>query len=38
MMKTQFEVGREQLGKGGIIATPTTDDAALLKVGERAGT
>ncbi len=36
MIKPQFEVGREQLGKGGVVRNPDDRRAALLKVGEHA--
>ncbi len=36
MVKPQFEVGREQLGKGGVVRNPDDRRAALLKVGGHA--
>ena len=36
MVKPQFEVGREQLGKGGVVRNPDDRRAALLTVGEHA--
>ena len=36
MVKPQFEVGREQIGKGGVVRNPDDRRAALVKVGEHA--
>jgi 23S rRNA (cytidine1920-2'-O)/16S rRNA (cytidine1409-2'-O)-methyltransferase len=36
MVKPQFEVGREQIGKGGVVRSPDDRRGALLKVGEHA--
>ena len=36
MVKPQFEVGREQIGKGGVVRSPDDRRAALLKIGEHA--
>jgi 23S rRNA (cytidine1920-2'-O)/16S rRNA (cytidine1409-2'-O)-methyltransferase len=36
MVKPQFEVGREQIGKGGVVRNPDDRRGALLRVGEHA--
>ncbi len=36
LVKPQFEVGREQLGKGGVVRDPALRRAALVEVGEAA--
>ena len=36
MVKPQFEVGRELVGKGGVVRSPDDRRAALLAVGEHA--
>ena len=36
MVKPQFEVGREQIGKGGVVRNADDRRAALLRVGEHA--
>ncbi len=36
MVKPQFEVGREQIGKGGVVRNPDDRRAALLRVGDHA--
>ncbi len=36
MVKPQFEVSREQIGKGGVVRNPDDRRAALLRVGEHA--
>jgi 23S rRNA (cytidine1920-2'-O)/16S rRNA (cytidine1409-2'-O)-methyltransferase len=36
MVKPQFEVGRERVGKGGVVRTAADRRAALVEVGERA--
>jgi 23S rRNA (cytidine1920-2'-O)/16S rRNA (cytidine1409-2'-O)-methyltransferase len=36
MIKPQFEVGREQVGKGGVVRDPSARRAALVAVGDAA--
>jgi 23S rRNA (cytidine1920-2'-O)/16S rRNA (cytidine1409-2'-O)-methyltransferase len=36
MVKPQFEVGRERVGKGGVVRSPDDRRAALVAVGEHA--
>ena len=36
MVKPQFEVGRERVGKGGVVRSPDDRRAALVEVGEHA--